>query len=97
MTRKVKTSISFPRRILLKTIGLATLASLVEPMRAITQSSLTTSSTEGKTGTDVSEQIKSQNKQNIDRLFLPDSIPYPNGITVTSDGLMFVGSVTTVI
>ena len=80
------------------------LASLVEPMQAIgsanarsaiAQSSLTTSSAEGKTGTEVSEQIKSQNKQNKDRLFLPDSISYPNGITVTSDGLMFVGSVTT--
>ena len=34
-------------------------------------------------------------KQNKNRLFLPDSIPYPNGIAVTSDGSMFVGSVTT--
>ena len=42
-----------------------------------------------------STKTKSENKQNQDRLFLPDSIPYPNGIAVTSDGSMFVGSVTT--
>ena len=30
-----------------------------------------------------------------DRLFLPDTIPYPNGIAVTKDGSMYVGSVTT--
>lgn len=34
-------------------------------------------------------------KQTGDRLFLPDSIPYPNGIAVTKDGSIFVGSVTT--
>lgn len=42
----------------------------------------------------VSQQTKSENKQNKDRLYLPDSIPYPNGIAVSS-GSMFVGSVTT--
>ena len=30
-----------------------------------------------------------------DRLLLPDSISYPNGIAVTEDGSIFVGSVTT--
>ena len=44
---------------------------------------------------DISQHTKSQNKQNQDRLYLPDSIPYPNGITVTSDGSVIVGSVTT--
>ena len=42
-------------------------------------------------------QIASQatkGKQEDDRLYLPDSIPYPNGITV-SDGSIIVGSVTT--
>lgn len=33
--------------------------------------------------------------QTGDRLFLPDSIAYPNGIAVTQDGSIFVGSVTT--
>ena len=40
-----------------------------------------------------SQAIK--NKQSGDRLYLPDSIPYPNGITVTSGGSVYVGSVTT--
>ena len=30
-----------------------------------------------------------------DRIFLPDTIPYPNGIAVTKDSSMYVGSVTT--
>ena len=42
-----------------------------------------------------STKTKSENKQNQNRLYLPDSISYPNGIAVTSDGSMFVGSVTT--
>lgn len=33
--------------------------------------------------------------QNGDRLLLPDSVPYPNGIAVTNHGSIFVGSVTT--
>ena len=37
----------------------------------------------------------SQINNNSDRLLLPDSIPYPNGIAVTQDGSVFVGSVTT--
>ncbi len=45
------TSLLFPRRILLKTVGFAIMGSLIEPMRSLAQSSLTTSSTEGKTGT----------------------------------------------
>ena len=40
-----------------------------------------------------SQAVKS--KQQGDRLYLPNSIPYPNGITVTSDGSIYVGSVTT--
>ena len=36
-----------------------------------------------------------KSKQQSDRLYLPDSIPYPNGIAITSDGSMYVGSVTT--
>ena len=35
------------------------------------------------------------NNQTGDRLSLPDSIPHPNGIAVTQDGSIFVGSVTT--
>ena len=37
----------------------------------------------------------SQIDNDSDRLLLPDSIPYPNGIAVTDDGSMYVGSVTT--
>ena len=43
---------------------------------------------------DISQQTTNENIQNKDRLYLPDSIPYPNGIAVTSNA-MFVGSVTT--
>jgi sugar lactone lactonase YvrE len=45
MPRKLKTLIAFPRRTLLKTLGLVTLSSLVEAIRAFARSSFTTSST----------------------------------------------------
>ena len=50
MTRKPAISISFPRRILLKTIGFATLGGLIEPMQAIAHNSFK-SSNAGNTNT----------------------------------------------